>query len=132
MLTVLTHSFPTRRSSDLCTNDSASQSTCCSSAKAKSLRSFSVSAASGTTTSGTLTPLRSEILPPTSTMVSIRSGETLFTRRTSLPSSIRSRVSRSEEHTSELQSLMRTSYAVFCQKQKHQPLTPSSHDNNSY
>src|SRR3546814_8164958 len=29
---------------------------------------------------------------------------------------------RSEEHTSELQSLMRTSYAVFClQKQKHLP-----------
>src|SRR3546814_10904716 len=34
---------------------------------------------------------------------------------------------RSEEHTSELQSLMRISYAVFCLKkkkqQKHQPLT---------
>src|SRR3546814_7963716 len=27
---------------------------------------------------------------------------------------------RSEEHTSELQSLMRTSYAVFCLKQKNQ------------
>src|SRR3546814_4185457 len=27
---------------------------------------------------------------------------------------------RSEEHTSELQSLMRNSYAVFCLKQKHQ------------
>src|SRR3546814_3532718 len=33
---------------------------------------------------------------------------------------------RSEEHTSELQSLMRISYAVFCltkKKQKHTPLT---------
>src|SRR3546814_6954549 len=29
-------------------------------------------------------------------------------------------VSRSEEHTSELQSLMRTSYAVFCLKKKKQ------------
>src|SRR3546814_2244087 len=29
-----------------------------------------------------------------------------------------SRISRSEEHTSELQSLMRISYAVFCLKQK--------------
>src|SRR3546814_2896707 len=29
------------------------------------------------------------------------------------------RLSRSEEHTSELQSLMRTSYAVFCLKQKN-------------
>src|SRR3546814_5251898 len=28
---------------------------------------------------------------------------------------------RSEEHTSELQSLMRTSYAVFCSKHKHTP-----------
>src|SRR3546814_10193445 len=28
-------------------------------------------------------------------------------------------VARSEEHTSELQSLMRISYAVFCLKQKH-------------
>src|SRR3546814_2985334 len=30
------------------------------------------------------------------------------------------RRSRSEEHTSELQSLMRTSYAVFCLEKKHQ------------
>src|SRR3546814_8680437 len=35
--------------------------------------------------------------------------------RTSLPSANR----RSEEHTSELQSLMLTSYAVFCLKKKH-------------
>src|SRR3546814_3659259 len=31
---------------------------------------------------------------------------------------------RSEEHTSDLQSLMRISYAVFCLKKKHQPLPP--------
>src|SRR3546814_10726643 len=30
---------------------------------------------------------------------------------------------RSEEHTSELQSLMRISYAVFCLKKKHKPKT---------
>src|SRR3546814_4390536 len=39
-------------------------------------------------------------------------------------------VDRSEEHTSELQSLMRTSYAVFCLKKKinkHPPLTPNPH-----
>src|SRR3546814_4680462 len=38
------------------------------------------------------------------------------------PPSIRSctlSAKRSEEHTSELQSLMRTSYAVFCLKKKH-------------
>src|SRR3546814_3633144 len=35
---------------------------------------------------------------------------------------------RSEEHTSELQSLMRTSYAVFCLKKKTpQPSKPSLH-----
>src|SRR3546814_6570070 len=32
---------------------------------------------------------------------------------------------RSEEHTSELQSLMRTSYAVFCLKKKKQKPTPT-------
>src|SRR3546814_10877815 len=31
---------------------------------------------------------------------------------------------RSEEHTSELQSLMRISYAVFCLKKKKHPKTP--------
>src|SRR3546814_2271879 len=33
---------------------------------------------------------------------------------------------RSEEHTSELQSLMRTSYAVFCLKKKKHNNTPST------
>src|SRR3546814_4426523 len=36
-------------------------------------------------------------------------------------------VSRSEEHTSELQSLMRISYAVFCLKQKKQHKTQTHH-----
>src|SRR3546814_9987634 len=35
-------------------------------------------------------------------------------------------VDRSEEHTSELQSLMRTSYAVFCLKKKRNPNTTST------
>src|SRR3546814_5999087 len=34
------------------------------------------------------------------------------------PRALRGRVERSEEHTSELQSLMRISYAVFCLKKK--------------
>src|SRR3546814_8045747 len=43
---------------------------------------------------------------------------------------------RSEEHTSELQSLMRISYAVFClkkkkQPQKHQTQQGYSHTNNT-
>src|SRR3546814_1120322 len=39
------------------------------------------------------------------------------------------RLRRSEEHTSELQSLMRISYAVFCLKKKKQSHTTAS-DNN--
>src|SRR3546814_1830633 len=35
---------------------------------------------------------------------------------------------RSEEHTSELQSLMRISYAVFCLKKKKTHLHPMSHE----
>src|SRR3546814_10145991 len=35
---------------------------------------------------------------------------------------------RSEEHTSELQSLMRISYAVFCLKQKKKKNTPTHHE----
>src|SRR3546814_6883712 len=40
---------------------------------------------------------------------------------------------RSEEHTSELQSLMRISYAVFCLKKKQLTIdkTPKLHNNNS-
>src|SRR3546814_9647292 len=36
---------------------------------------------------------------------------------------------RSEEHTSELQSLMRISYAVFCLKKKNQKTTYNTHEN---
>src|SRR3546814_3428717 len=36
---------------------------------------------------------------------------------------------RSEEHTSELQSLMRISYAVFCLKKKNNTITTQHNDN---
>src|SRR3546814_3750534 len=39
---------------------------------------------------------------------------------------------RSEEHTSELQSLMRISYAVFCLKTKNQITYPATHHNISH
>src|SRR3546814_3961141 len=39
---------------------------------------------------------------------------------------------RSEEHTSELQSLMRTSYAVFCLKKKNHITTPANPKSNSH
>src|SRR3546814_9160593 len=42
-------------------------------------------------------------------------------------------VTRSEEHTSELQSLMRISYAVFCLKKKNKSKTqPTNVSNNNY
>src|SRR3546814_2034495 len=41
--------------------------------------------------------------------------------------------SRSEEHTSELQSLMRISYAVFClKKKKKYNINTTAHCNNTY
>src|SRR3546814_2711821 len=40
-------------------------------------------------------------------------------------------IARSEEHTSELQSLMRISYVVFCLKQKNTQIT-ITHKNNTY
>src|SRR3546814_2996019 len=42
------------------------------------------------------------------------------------------RVQRSEEHTSELQSLMRISYAVFCLKKKNKYIITSSHTDTIY
>src|SRR3546814_4784766 len=41
---------------------------------------------------------------------------------------LRSGLPRSEEHTSELQSLMRISYAVFCLTKKTQPTAHPQHD----
>src|SRR3546814_10205480 len=52
-------------------------------------------------------------LPPTPTLTTSQSGNETVT-----PSTLRS-----EEHTSELQSLMRISYAVFCLKKKTQAKT---------
>src|SRR3546814_7648216 len=39
---------------------------------------------------------------------------------------------RSEEHTSELQSLMRNSYAVFCLKKKHQHINTTTNTNHTH
>src|SRR3546814_8244946 len=40
-------------------------------------------------------------------------------------------IDRSEEHTSELQSLMRISYAVFCLKKKKKQKHKTTHKNNT-
>src|SRR3546814_6748415 len=55
-------------------------------------------------------------------------------RRRSRTVTIGSPRGRSEEHTSELQSLMRNSYAVFClkkKKHKHTTMTLKNHKNKS-
>src|SRR3546814_15970652 len=93
-LHVLTHSFPTLRSSDL----SASRSKTV-------VRSLSVDV-SGTG--------RESIGP-----VDRQRGPLSSNARVSSNARRSSRVRRSEEHTSELQSLMRISYAVFCLKKKN-------------
>src|SRR3546814_3108125 len=48
-----------------------------------------------------------------------RRTKSLTSSRTCCFSRSRQRIARSEEHTSELQSLMRISYAVFCLKKKN-------------
>src|SRR3546814_8545917 len=45
------------------------------------------------------------------------------------PSGMEPRAPRSEEHTSELQSLLRISYAVFCLKKKKQQITQNDKTN---
>src|SRR3546814_1562996 len=50
----------------------------------------------------------------------------LQTRHNTKPWFIRARLTRSEEHTSELQSLMRISYAVLCLKKKKEPINQTT------
>src|SRR3546814_4414878 len=62
-------------------------------------------------------------LPPSariSLTVSSAAASTISATTTFAPRRARIRAARSEEHTSELQSLMRISYAVFCLKKKTQ------------
>src|SRR3546814_6736045 len=99
-LHVLTHSFPTRRSSDL-------------SASFHKAGPLSSTSAAGTCTSGT---------GAGSDCCCAQAGAAK-SNALALAASVKgwkmeSMQSRSEEHTSELQSLMRISYAVFCLKKK--------------
>src|SRR3546814_11339159 len=59
-----------------------------------------------------------KILHSRASRVAIMKGLRTISRNT-LPPFWRARMARSEEHTSELQSLMRISYAVFCLKKKN-------------
>src|SRR3546814_4947667 len=67
-------------------------------------------------------------------------GGLAYSRKTLLPEAIRRTlwafprivVRRSEEHTSELQSLMRISYAVFCLKKKKQKQDITYNEHTEY
>src|SRR3546814_1017086 len=63
---------------------------------------------------------RSRTLPPPTPVTSAKKAAVtnVWRRRTAI--SAPDKAKRSEEHTSELQSLMRISYAVFCLKKKKQ------------
>src|SRR3546814_7944724 len=86
------------------------------------------------TRTDTLFPYTTLFRSPCGMPVVIRIAVSLVvTRRSSTYRLVRaapyrqSRYARSEEHTSELQSLMRISYAVFClKKKKHKVSTPPS------
>src|SRR3546814_15948035 len=87
VLHVLTHSFPTRRSSDLCVERGQAQ--------VRSLAQLVVA------------------------LARVRLELTLADRHQAIGQGRQPHCAkRSEEHTSELQSLMRNSYAVFCLKKK--------------
>src|SRR3546814_5305948 len=101
-LHVLTHSFPTRRSSDLWASASAGAAL---RFRAASPNSMLVSRRSGVN--------RSMSACPTSAVTGGAPSSSAANVTTTKPPSCRS-----EEHTSELQSLMRISYAVFCLKKK--------------
>src|SRR3546814_5135065 len=58
------------------------------------------------------------LLKETALTVVTISQEVGFSRATNFSTAFREYTGRSEEHTSELQSLMRISYAVFCLKKK--------------
>src|SRR3546814_2620486 len=70
---------------------------------------------------GALENLRQRELAATGKRLSEQLGKKFKPPRTGerIEGVIARRVDRSEEHTSALQSLMRTSYAVFCLKQKN-------------
>ncbi len=71
--------------------DSATQSTPVASTASRSLRSFSVSAPTGRSVSGRLTPFLSEILVPATTVQTMLLPLLLTAFSSSLPSSISSR-----------------------------------------
>src|SRR3546814_7665063 len=69
-----------------------------------------------TTAASTIAPM-AMAMPPSDMMLALTPWNSITTNAASTPNG-KVRIARSEEHTSELQSLMRISYAVFCLKKK--------------
>src|SRR3546814_3899716 len=119
-LHVLTHSFPTRRSSDLAAQENGTTTPVVPRMERPPRmpsRGFQVCRAS----SSPLSTDTSIVTSPASPCAAASSATTarIICRGTGLiAGSPTASGRRSEEHTSELQSLMRISYAVFCLKKK--------------
>src|SRR3546814_6181170 len=113
-LHVLTHSFPTRRSSDLVRLLSV---------KRGCRPRYSASDRPAKKSSG-----RQMNRPSTSPS---RKPASAIASMDALAASSSEVWPRSEEHTSELQSLMRSSYAVFCLKKKQRQLTNTQYQSDN-
>src|SRR3546814_2521024 len=97
-------------SSDVCSSDLASATRALSSPETERiLRIRRIESSSARPSASGVAPATIEVLPPCGASGTPSCAAACTTKRTS---------SRSEEHTSELQSLMRISYAVFCLKKK--------------
>src|SRR3546814_8601577 len=105
--TRMTHSFPTRRSSDLQLNALAAAALC----RAIGVGPEAVEAGLESFTVG----------GHRSTPVAVIDATTFIDdSKATNPHAALASIRRSEEHTSELQSLLRISYAVFCLKKKQE------------
>src|SRR3546814_10378979 len=111
----MTHSVPTRRSSDLPT-----PATC-------RAGSHSIEALSFISGSRCLRPLCLLLFDATSPHVPAAIGERERDPHHKYPHGAHGKPDRSEEHTSELQSLMRISYAVFCLNTKNNHYNTKQH-----
>src|SRR3546814_9279581 len=132
-LHVLTHSFPTRRSSDLyppphLATCSAVHSKKPASSKSRLIIIIATNVAVAFQTICQTTGMSLKLTTPkaSASAAPIKALQPMFKprgcqmTRTMVTIKINNAASRSEEHTSELQSLMRISYAVFCLKKKKQ------------
>src|SRR3546814_2446018 len=116
-LHVLTHSFPTRRSSDLPPPIATVQS---------ADKALARAAAASTVATGTC--MTAWVKVPTAFAPSLEASSSAEPLCSGVDSTSARR--RSEEHTSEPQSLMRISYAVFCLKKKNKHTRERKNNNH--